>query len=155
MLYEIREQQEPDRHLAVSRFTAGPDQIGARMGPAFGSVYAYLGRHGLEPLGPPFGCYEMGAREAFEVRAGCVVADPVEAEGDVEPFFLPGGPALVTEHVGPYDALPKAYEALEAHAREFGQELDPNLMWEEYLTGPEVPPEQMRTVVHWPLKVGD
>ena len=154
MLYEIREQQEPDRHLAVTRFTASPDQIGARMGQAFGSVFAYLGRHGLEPLGPPIGCYEMGAG-TFEVRAGCAVGEPVEAEGDVEPFFLAGGPALVTEHVGPYDELAKAYDALEAHAREFGQELDRSVMWEEYLTGPEVPPEQMRTVVHWPLEVGD
>jgi effector-binding domain-containing protein len=154
MSYEIREQHEPDRHLAVRRFSARPDQMGAMVGPAFGSVFAYLGRHGLTPLGPPCACYEMGAA-TFVVRAGCVVTSPVEAEGDVEPFFLPGGPALVTEHVGPYDQLPKAYDALEAHAREFGQELDRDLMWEEYLTGPEVAPEQMRTVIHWPLVVGD
>jgi effector-binding domain-containing protein len=153
MSYEIREHQEPDRHLAVRRFTASPDQIGAWMGQAFGSVYQYLGRHGLEPLGPPVGCYEMGAG-TFVVRAGCVVSAPIEPEGDIEPYFLTGGPALVTEHVGAYDELPKAYEAVEAHARELGQELDRGVMWEEYLTGPEVPPEQMRTIIHWPLMVG-
>jgi effector-binding domain-containing protein len=155
MLYEIREHEEPDRHLAVRRFAARPDQIGARIGEAFGAVYQYLGRHGLQPLGPPIGCYEMGSGTPFEVRAGCVVPAPIEGEGDVEPYFLPGGPALVTEHVGTYAELPKAYEALEAHAREFGQELDPNVMWEEYLTGPEVPPDQMRTVIHWPLSIAD
>lgn len=155
MLYEIREQQEPDRHLAVRRFTASPDQIGALMRQAFGAVYQYLGRHGLPPMGPPVGCYEMGAGTTFEVRAGCVVAAPIEAEGDIEPFFLSGGTTLVTEHVGPYDELAKAYDALEAHALEFGKELDRGVMWEEYLTGPEVPPERMRTVIHWPLAVGD
>lgn len=151
MLYEIREQQEPDRHLAVTRFSASPDRIGARMGPAFGAVYAYVGRHGLQPVGAPVGCYEMGSGTTFEVLAGCVVEVPIEAEGDIEPYVLRGGPALTTVHAGPYDDLPKAYEALEAHAREFGLELDMSTMWEEYLTGPEVPPEQMRTVIHWPL----
>jgi effector-binding domain-containing protein len=155
MSYEIRERQEPDRHLAVVRFSASPDQIGTRMGQAFGAVYQYLGRHGLEPQGPPVGCYEMGGGPAFGVRAGCVVAAPIDAEGDVEPYFLSGGTTLVTEHVGPYVELSKAYEALEVHAREHGQELDGGVMWEEYLTGPEVPPEQMRTVVHWPLATGD
>jgi effector-binding domain-containing protein len=155
MSYEIRELHEPDRHLAVRRFSASPDQISARMGEAFGAVYGYLGRHGVEPQGPPVGCYEMGGGPTFEVRVGCVVGAPIEAEGDVEPYFLSGGPTLVTEHVGPYDELSKAYEALETHAREHGQELDGSVMWEEYLTGPEVPPEQMRTLVHWPLTTGD
>jgi effector-binding domain-containing protein len=155
MSYEIREVREPDRHLAVTRFTASPDQIGARMGQAFGAVFQYLGRRGLAPLGPPVGCYEMSAGTTFEVRAGCVVSVPIEAEDDVEPYFLSGGPTLVTEHVGPYDELPKAYEALQARALELGQELESAVMWEEYLTGPEVPPDQMRTVIHWPLKVGD
>lgn len=152
MLYEIREQQEPDRHLAVKRFKASPDQIGARMGQAFGTVYEYASHHGVQLIGPPIGCYEMGTRTTFEVLAGCAVEVPIEAEGDVEPYLLRGGPALTTVHVGSYDELPKAYEALEAHAREFGRELDMSTMWEEYLTGPSVPPDQMRTVVHWPLK---
>jgi effector-binding domain-containing protein len=152
MLYEIREQQEPNRHLAVTRFTASPDQIGARMSQAFGTVYEYVGRHGIHPIGPPVGCYEMGTRNTFEVLAGCVVDVPIEADGDIEPYVLQGGPALTTVHAGPYDELPKAYEALEAHAREFGQELDMTTMWEEYLTGPDVPADEMRTAIHWPLK---
>lgn len=152
MSYEIREQQEPDRHLAVRRLTATADQIGPLIGEAFGAVYAYVGRHGLAPQGAPVACYAMDGGEPFEVRAGCVVDVPVEAEGVVEPFLLRGGPALTTEHVGPYGELPKAYAALEAYARESGHELDLTTMWEEYLTGPEVPPDQMRTVIHWPLK---
>jgi effector-binding domain-containing protein len=151
MSYEITERHEPDRHLAVVRFTATPNQIGARTAAAFGAVYQYLGRHGLTPLGPPVSCYDVRAH-TFDVRAGCVVAVPVEAEGEVEPYDLPGGPALTTVHVGPYDELSKAYDALEAHAREFGQKLETTMMWEEYLTGPDVPREQMRTAVHWPLR---
>lgn len=151
MSYEIREQQERERHLAVKRSTATPDQLGPLVAEAFRAVYGYTGRHGLTPVGAPVACYLMGGGDAFEALVGCVVSRPIEAEGDVEPYVLPGGPALVTEHVGPYEELSKAYEALEARARESGQELDRTTMWEEYLTGPDVPPEQMRTVIHWPL----
>jgi effector-binding domain-containing protein len=151
-MYEMKEQVEPQRHLAVKRFTATADQIGPLVGEAFGAVYHFVGRHGLTPVGAPIACYVMGSGQDFDVRAGCEVGVPVQPEGDIEPYLLPGGPALTTEHVGPYDELPKAYEALEAHARETGHDLDMTVMWEEYLTGPEVPPDQTRTVIHWPLK---
>lgn len=153
MSYEITQRQEPDRHLAVKRFTATPDRIGPLVGEAFGLVYQYVSRHGLTPMGPPVACYLMDGGDAFEVLAGCVVVGaPIEAEGAVEPFLLHGGATLTTEHVGPYEELPKAYEALEAYAREAGQDLDRTVMWEEYLTGPDVPPAEMRTVIHWPLR---
>lgn len=151
MSYEIIEDTAPARYLAVKRFSASPDQMGARISAAFGEVFGYLGRHRIAPLGPPVGCYEMGSGK-FVVRAGTAVDVPISAEGDVEPYYLPETEVLSTVHVGPYDELPKAYDALEARARELGRELDPTLMWEEYLSGPEVPADQMRTVVHWPLR---
>jgi hypothetical protein len=30
-------------------------------------------------------------------------------------------------------------------------QLDLGMMWEEYLSGPEVPNDQMHTIVHWPI----
>jgi effector-binding domain-containing protein len=150
MTYEITRVDEPARHLAVTRFMAKPDEIGAHIGGAFGTVAAHRGRLGITAVGSAVACYRIGG-PAFEVRAGFEVAEPVEPLGPIEPWLLPAGDALRTVHVGPYEELPKAYEALEARARELGVALDPATMWEEYLTGPEVPPEQMRTVVHWPL----
>jgi effector-binding domain-containing protein len=151
MVYEISEEVEYLRHLAVVRFSASPEEIPQRIGPAFGTVFDYLDRHDIVPLGPPVGCYVTGAGATFEVRAGCAVDVPIRPDGDVEPYDLPTGESLTTVHTGPYDDLPRAYEALETRAHELGRELD-TLMWEEYLTGPEVPPEQMRTAIHWPLK---
>jgi effector-binding domain-containing protein len=151
MSYEISKQQEPDRHLVVKRFTATPDRIGPLVSEAFGVVYEFVGRHGLRPIGAPVACYLMGPGDEFEVLAGCALESPIEPEGALEPYLLHGCTTLATEHVGPYDELPKAYEALEAHARATGEELDRTVMWEQYLTGPEVPPEKMRTIIHWPL----
>ena len=150
MTYEITRLKEPVRYLAVTRFSARPDEIGAHIGGAFGTVAAHLGRLGITPLGGAVACYRMGD-PTFEVRAGFEVDQPVDPAGPIESWVLPAGDSLTTVHLGPYDELPKAYEALEARARELGVTLDPATMWEEYLTGPEVPPEQTRTVIHWPL----
>lgn len=151
MTYEIAQLRETTRNLAVTRFTATPDQISTHMEAAFPTVFGYLGRHGIEPLGPPLACYLMAGEERWEVRVGCEVRDPIPEGEGMEPFVLAECESLSTVHVGPYDDLAKAYEALESRARELGVQLDPVLMWEEYLTGPDVPPEQTRTMIHWPL----
>ena len=44
MTYEITRLKEPVRYLAVTRFSARPDEIGAHIGGAFGTVAAHLGR---------------------------------------------------------------------------------------------------------------
>lgn len=152
MIYEIAHLEEPARHLAVTRFSTTPDQISTHMAAAFGIVYGYLGRHGIEAVGAPYGCYLMTGPEKWEVRVGAEVDHAIRPEESVEPYTLPACESLSTVHLGPYDELGKAYEALEARAHELGVQLDPVMMWEEYLSGPEVPPEQTRTVIHWPVK---
>ena len=57
-----------------------------------------------------------------------------------------------TTHVGPYEALPQAYEAIQAWMQREGREPANHVMWEEYVTGPETPSAQTRTIVYWPLK---
>ena len=150
MNYEITQLTEPERHLAVTRFTTTIAEISTRMGAAFGTVFAFFGKHGIEPLGPPMAYYVMG-EGSFDVRVGCEVRHPIRAEGAMEPFDILATATLSTVHVGSYDDLPGAYAALEARAGELGLKLDPGHMWEEYLTGPEVPPDQQRTEIHWPL----
>jgi len=151
MEYWISEHHESRHHLMVVKFEAAPAEIPDRIGSAFAAVFGYLGRHRVSPAGPAVGCYEMVGPEHFVVRAGCVVPEPIEAGDGVEPYDLPEGPSLRTLHVGPYAELPKAYEALQHHAVQHHLQLDLGMMWEEYLSGPEVPNDQMHTIVHWPI----
>lgn len=151
MDYDVRIMEEPGRHLAVTRFRAEPEQIAARIGPAFGTVMAYLDRHGLRPSGPAVGYYDI-AGERFDVAAGFVVPAAIEAEVDVEPLTLPAGEVLSTLHVGSYAELPKAYDALQTEATRLGRELDRSVMWEEYLTGPDTPERLQCTLVTWPVQ---
>ena len=55
-------------------------------------------------------------------------------------------------HLGSYESLPEAYEAIEFAAMERGASLATDEpMWEVYLTNPGVAPDQMRTEIFWPL----
>ncbi len=152
MAYEITIMREPGRHLAVTRFDARPEEMGARAGQAFGTVAARLAALGIGTEGPAVACYGTG-EVVFHVAMGFVVSGPIEAGDGVEPLQLPAVEVATTTHVGPYEQLGKAYDAIQEGARSRGREVDEaGLMWEEYWTGPDTPPEQHRTVVSWPLK---
>jgi effector-binding domain-containing protein len=76
----------------------------------------------------------------------------VEGDCHVVAVELPAGEVACTTHIGPYEGLPQAYEAIEAWMKQHGREAAGSTIWEEYLTGPETPPEQTRTDIYGPLK---
>jgi effector-binding domain-containing protein len=152
MGYDIQIESEQGRHLAVRRFDATPEEMGAQMGAAFGGVATYLRRIGVPVSGPAMSCYEMEGDD-FHVASGFVVTGPFEEGDGVEHLQLPVREVVTTTHVGPYEKLGEAYDALKEWARGEGRAVDEDtMMWEEYLDGPQTPPEQTRTVVHWPLR---
>ena len=84
---------------------------GSRFGAAFGKVSAYLASHGVQPDGPAIALYRRSG-EGFEVEAG-FYAPPFLPPGDgVSVVELPAGEAVVTVHIGPYETLSEAYEAI-------------------------------------------
>jgi AraC family transcriptional regulator len=73
-------------------------------------------------------------------------------EGEVLAEMLPGGPAAVTIHSGPYDQLQAAYAALEEWIT--GNGFRPaGAPWEAYLNDPadHPNPEDWKTEVCWPV----
>ena len=151
MDYQLQIIQEPGRNLAVTRFKAEISQIGEQMGAAFGAVMAYLGEHGVEVTGPAIAYYDMEP-DGFTVSAGFVVTEQISGDGTVAPLRLPVTEVATTTHVGSYEDLPKAYDALKRGVRDLGREADDAAMWEEYWSPPEAPPEETRTIIFWPLK---
>jgi len=120
-------------------------------GRAFGAVMESMQAQGVSPTGPPFGFYPSAPTDVVDVRAGFPVAAPLEPSGEVEVMELPGGRAVTTTHVGPYDTLEQTYNELLAWMA--GQGVKPaTAMWESYLSDPAVePPEQWRTEIVWPI----
>jgi effector-binding domain-containing protein len=159
MTHEVEIITIPSRTVAVTRFHVGEAElgtIGERMGQSFHRVIAHLARLGVTPGGPAIARYEP-AGEGFDVAAGFVVeADFAPAgDDDVDLLVLPGGEVAHTTHIGAYERLPEAYEALRAEITRRGLAFpERGPMWEEYWTGPETAPEETRTEVYWPVDSG-
>ena len=118
----------------------------------FHSVMRAVEAQGAAIAGPPFGYYPRLPDETVAVVVGFPVVNPITADGEVEPFELPGGRAVTGVHVGQYEALEQTYEQLLAWAKGEGLVLAEG-MWECYLSDPSAEPDPTtwRTLIVWPL----
>jgi len=137
---------------AVVRASVVASDLSAFFGRAFSQVAAAVADQGRELVGEPFSFYPGAPTDVVEVAAGFRVTAEVERSGDVVPMELPGGRAVTTVHVGPYDAMDKTYHRM--HVWMSTQGLTPaGHMWEVYLSGPDTRPDPStwRTQVIWPV----
>ncbi|MCC6984612.1 MAG: GyrI-like domain-containing protein [Bauldia sp.] len=144
MAYAVNVTDVEPADTAVVRTEVPMAEIGTVMGAAFKDVWDRLREWGVTPTGTAFGRFKMlGDRVAVE--AGFAVSAPVAGDERVRPGRLPGGPAAVTVHEGPYEEIGAAYEAVSkwvaAHKRIISG--DP---WEVYLTPPDADPPRTRVV---------
>lgn len=106
---------------------------------------------GAQMLGAPFGYYPRMPSDTIVVVVGIPIDRAIAAEGEVEPFTLPGGQAVVGTHIGPYDGLADTYRELTEWAQREGIALGP-VVWETYVTDPTTaPPSEWRTEILWPV----
>ena len=152
-LYEIHAQTRAAQPTAVERTILRVEEIGPWLGHAYAEVAAAVAARHLGPAGPPFARYHRLGEDRFEVEAGFPVTGPVEAEGSVQPSELPGGPAAASVHVGPYDQMEPAYQALDSWVRDHGVEPAGDA-WEIYFSDPvsQPDPATWRTEVVQPYR---
>ena len=119
-----------------------------------------LASTGVEITGAPFGRYHLWGPDQVDVEIGIPVAAPpaglrtLDAVDPGEPgtSTLPGGPAAVTIHTGPYAGLPAAYSALHDWIYAQGRD-EGNGPWEAYVDDPEgMDPATVRTEIVWPVR---
>ncbi|WP_194408833.1 GyrI-like domain-containing protein [Microbacterium cremeum] len=134
------------------RKTVPTDELTDFFSHAFAETMRVLTAQGVQPAGPPYGKYYGMPGAAVDVEAGFPVAAPVTGSGEVEPGLLPGGSVVEAVHIGPYDTLVQTYAAIEDFVAVRG--LTPSdVMWESYLSDPEVEPDPAtwRTLISWPV----
>jgi effector-binding domain-containing protein len=102
--------------------------------PALDQVWAFLRTQpGLRTDGHNVFVYHHPRRGGDPMRAdfGVEVTRDFAASGEVRSVRTPDGEAAVVRHVGPYDGLPRAHEAIHVWARETGRALA-GTSWEIY-----------------------
>lgn len=154
MTYTITTKELQPQPVLVTRRRMKQSEIGALLGEMFGRVFQFAQQNGLALAGPPFARYlEMGPG-LMTVEAGLpVVAPPASGAAEIAPDTLPGGPAAMVTHSGPYDKLRDAHAAIQEWLESQGR-TPAGAPWESYVTDPaEYPdPKDWKTEVYWPLR---
>lgn len=146
-----RRQLDPCPALIIRRKTSHTD-IAKTIGEILPKVFAYAQQHGLPFAGPPFVRYIEMARGSMTIEGGMPLAVAGKTDGEIEAIELPGGPAAIAIHAGPYDTLGETHTAVDAWITAQGAKAA-GAPWESYVTDPgEKPdPKDWRTEVIYPL----
>jgi len=153
MAYSIVKKNLTPQPVLIVRRKVKRSEIAATIAEALPGIFVYAQQHGIALAGLPFTRYvEMGPG-LITMEPGMRVASPEAAgQGEIVADTLPGGPAVVTIHAGPYDKLPDAYAAIEKWM-ESEALVAAGPPWESYLNDPsEFPdPKDWKTEISWPV----
>ena len=137
------------RATAVVRAVVPMRDLPAFLSHAFAAVADPLVRQGIHVTGPPLALYRSVAGDAVDVEAGFPVAAEIASEGEVRPSSVPGGEAVETVHIGPYETLGETYRDMAGWMERHGRR-PAGLSWESYLTDPD-DRDGPETLVVWPI----
>jgi AraC family transcriptional regulator len=140
------------RQTATVREEIGGADITQSLGRMFQAVGAAIAKQGVAADGAPFARYhDFG--DIIDLEAGMAVTAPVQPDGNVKPSQLPGGPAAIAVHRGPYEGLAATYDAIGTWIENTEHQANGG-PWEIYLTDPgtEPSPANWLTQIIWPLK---
>ena len=151
MEYKCEIVETKDQPVLSIRTRTRVQDLPPLIGQAYGKIMARMAELAVEAAGNPFVAYYNLDMENLDVELGFPVDVKLKGEGDVQPGLIPGGWKATTMHVGPYEQLSVAYEALNAFVKSQGKE-PTGIAYEYYLDGPEVPMDKVRTIIVFPLK---
>jgi AraC family transcriptional regulator len=146
-----RRQLDPQPALIIRRKIKVSD-IAATLGEILPKVFAFAQQRGVPLAGPPMARYVEMSRGTFTIEGGFAIATPAAGDGEIEAIELPGGPAAVAIHAGPYDRLEDTHAAIASwiDAQKLTAAGGP---WETYITDPadKPDPKDWQTEVVHPL----
>jgi AraC family transcriptional regulator len=153
MAYSVTKKELLPQPVLIIRRRVKRSDIAATIAEALPHIFIHAQQNGIALAGLPFTRYvEMGPG-MVTMEPGMRVSSPnPSGKGEIVADMLPGGPAAVTMHTGPYDSLPEAYAAIEQWMAAEGL-ASGGAPWESYITDPgEVPdPRDWKTEVFWPV----
>ena len=107
---------------------------------------------GEAPSGAPFVAYYNMDMGDLDIEVGFPTNKPLSGKDEVKPGEMPAGRYAMTMHVGPYNEIDPAYNALRAWMAKKGYEAA-GTAYEMYLNHPShTPPAALQTQILFPLK---
>jgi len=154
MEYRCELLDRPAQPALVIRTRTPVQSLPQVVGQAYGAIMQYAGQMGLQPTGAPFVAYHNMDMADLDMEIGFPFAQKPAGKGNIVAGEIPGGKAAACLHVGPYDQLGAAYEALSRWIQANGYE-PVGVAYEFYLNDPQVtPPAELQTRLMFPLKLG-
>jgi effector-binding domain-containing protein len=139
--------------VASIRLKVRPADLSATLTVVYPEIMGHLNAEGAQIAGPPFSRYHAMGGDEIDLEAGLPVTKPIAEKGRIKNGVLPGGKTVIGWHIGPYDKLKVAHEALQAHlaAEKLKSRGGP---WEVYWTDPGVVPDpaKWRTQLFMPIE---
>lgn len=145
--------ESPRRYVLYQHHVVDEVDLPPTIGRSYQALYARVADAGVNPVGPPFVIYhleqsEPGVRWDMDI---CVpISAPISASPQFDYMELQATRVVSLLHIGPYDSLGKAYDAIESYIAD--KELDVSGPPREfYLSPPDVPADQIQTLVERPV----
>ena len=153
MSYQVEIRTVPSQHVLSIRAQCHVAELGAMLSEILPEVWRYIRKNGVAPSGPPFTRYHGFDNDRVDIEGGLPVPTPLAGEGRIVAGTLPGGPVATTVHLGPYDRLPDAHDALHVWIHEHNKN-SAGPQWELYWTDPglEPDPNKWKTELMWPIE---
>ncbi len=131
--YEVVVERARPQLLAAVRLTVRVGDVGRSWRPALGQVWAFLRATSDLPRGHNLFLYHHPERrsEPMAVDFGVQVFEAFEAVGEVRCVETPSGLVARTVHLGPYEQLGAAHEAIHAWCAAHGRTIG-SASWETY-----------------------
>jgi effector-binding domain-containing protein len=151
MTYQCEIKDQSAQPTLSIRTRAAVSQLTQLLGQTYGAIMQYLGELGEQPVGAPFVAYYNMDMQDLDMEIGFPVSKPLPDRGEIKSGALPAGKVVVTMHIGPYDTVGPAYEALTHYAQANGY-TPSGAAYEFYFSEPETPPEQIQTQILFPVQ---
>ena len=135
MHYIVTVEQLPEQPILSIRDQRPIGAITEFMGEAFGALYRHLGMLRGSTSGPPFAIYHAFGPDTMDAEICVPVEGTYPVTGRIQARILPATQVARTVHIGPYDDLGAAYEAVTAWVSTHPFEASGPVQ-ERYQTGP-------------------
>ncbi|HEV3163545.1 MAG TPA: GyrI-like domain-containing protein [Isosphaeraceae bacterium] len=153
MPYQVQIQQVEPQPIAVVRRQAAIPQLSTVVPQACGEVWEFIRAAQIQGAGRHVAVYLDCQTGQLNMEIGCEVTGHIAGDGNVFSSSTPAGTVATTVHIGPYDRLGDAHNAIQKWCADNHYQIA-GPQWEIYGHWTD-DPSQLRTDVYYLIDTAD